>query len=149
MTAPARNDGLTVTDGSDVRVRVHDREPARVVPIRPDTNPSTAYTHAISRSPDPIKHEPPGKIRNFVSQHAGEARQALANGYLGQDRPQNLTEVAKHLKTGNPIALFRLAVYVGAFLACFAVDTNKRAAITFALLTLSLLSAWAITALAH
>ncbi len=147
MTVPARNTGPTVTDGSDVRVRVHGREPARVVPIRPDTDVSTAYTHAIPRSPQPIKQDPPGKIRNFVSQHAGEARQSLADSWLGQDRPQNLTTIAKQLKTGNPAALFRLAVYTIAYLMCVAVDTNKRAAVTAALLGLSLATAWTLTLL--
>lgn len=148
MTAPARQDQPSTTDGANARMRVRDSETARVVPIRPDTDPSTGRAHAIPRSPKPIKDDKPGKIRNFASQHVGEARQSLADGFLGQDQPQNLTTVAKQV-TGNPATWFRVAVYGLAYLLCFAVDTNKRAAITATLLTLSLLAAWAISALPH
>ncbi len=149
MTVAAHNQHPHVTDGEHVRGGVRAPEKATVTPIRPDIDPGTARTRAISRSPQPIKDSKPGKIRNFASQHAGEAKQSLADGWLGQDRPQNLTEVAAKVKTGNPAALFRLTVYAIAYLICFAVDTNKRATVTFTLLALSVLTAWAISALAH
>ncbi len=149
MTVAAPNNHPHVTDGEHVRGGVRASENATVTPIRPDIDPRTARTHAISRSPQPIKDNKRGKIRNFASTHTAEAKQSFADDWLGQDRPQNLTEVAKRIKTGNPIAVFRLAVYTLAYLICFAVDTNKRATVTFVLVTLSTLTAWAIAALAH
>lgn len=143
MSVAARNTQPSTTDSANARVRVRAAENPRVVPIRPDTDDPSAHTRAISRSPHVIKGGGPGKIRNFVSQHAGEMRQSLTDGFLGQDQPQNLTAVAKQL-TANPITWFRLTVYGIAFLTCFAVDTNKRAAATLTLLVLSLLAAWAI-----
>lgn len=142
MTSPAPK--YTHSECADVRVRPP--ETRRVVPIRPDLAGPSARPHAIPRSPQRINNDKPGKIRNFVSQHAGEARESLAASWLSQDRPQNLTTLTKTL-TANPAGWFRLAVYTIAYLICFAVDTNKRATVTAALLTLSLLTAWAITAL--
>jgi hypothetical protein len=148
MTSPAPN----LTDGDDVRVRVRGPENGSVVPIRPGIGQPSARPHAISRSPSNINGGEPGKIRAFVSQHAGEARESLTSGWLGTDRPRNLTDVSRDLLTGNlahrAAGLFRLAVYALAYLACAAVDTNKRAAVTFTLFALSLTTAWAISALA-
>lgn len=145
MTSPAPMH----TDGECADVRVRSTESRRVVPIRPGMGDPSARTRAITRSPQPINNNPPGKIRNFASQHVGEARQSLADSWLGQDRPQNLTAVAKTVfaRGNRRIGWFRLTVYTLAYLACFAVDTNKRAAVTAGLLTLSLLAAWATAAL--
>lgn len=148
MTVTAHNNQDSLTDGDDVHERVSATKTGRVVPIRPDLTPGSAHARAIQDSPDKVKSSAPSKVRNFASTHAGEARESLATSWLGTDRPQNLTEVAKQLKTGNPAGLFRLTVYTLAYLACFAVDTNKRAAVTFLLLTISLSAAWAISALA-
>ncbi|MET0416627.1 MAG: hypothetical protein ABW022_11470 [Actinoplanes sp.] len=148
MTVAAHNNHPHVTDGEHVRVGVRASETARVLPIRPGLEDSSAGPRAIPRSPHVIKGDKPSKIRDFASQHAGEARESLASSWLGQGRPQNLTQVARQVKTGNPVAVFRLAVYSLAYLMCFAIDTNKRAAVTAALLALSLLTAWAISALA-
>lgn len=144
MTSPAPR--YTDSECADVRVRPPGNR--RVVPIRPDLAGPSARPHAIPRSPKRINNDEPGKIRDFLSQHAGEVRESLAASWLGQDRPQNLTTLAKTLG-GNPAGWFRLAVYTIAYLACFAVDTNKRATSTAALLALSLLTAWTIAALAH
>lgn len=148
MTVAAHNQHPHVTDGEHVDVRVRGSEDRRVVPIRPDLTRGSAHAHAIPDKAAKVKASKPSKVRDFVSQHAGEVPESLAASWLGTDRPQNLTTVAGQVKTGNPAALFRLAVYALAYLACFAVDTNKRAAVTFTLLTLSLLTAWAISALA-
>lgn len=147
MTVTAHNNQHPTTDGDDARVRVRAAKNGSVVPIRPDLTPESAHARAIQDDKSKVKDSGPGKIRNFASTHAGEARESLAMSWLGQDRPQNLETVGRQLKTGNPAALFRLCVYTFAYLACFAVDTNKRAAVTFTLLTLSLLAAWAIAAL--
>lgn len=144
MTSPAPLN----TDRECADVRVRGPETRRVVPIRPGMGDSSARPHAISRSPNAINNDKPGKIRNFVSPHVGEARESLAASWLGQDRPQNLTTVAKQVGW-NPAGLFRLAVYTLAYVLCAAVDTNKRATVTAGLLTLSLLAAWALAALAH
>jgi hypothetical protein len=149
MTVTAHNNQHPNTDGDDARVRMRVGKTAPVVPIRPDLAPGSAHARAIPDNTPKVKSAKPSKVRNFASQHVGEAKESLASSWLGQDRPQNLETVAKQLKTGNPAALFRLTVYAIAYIACFAVDTNKRAAVTFTLLALSILTAWAISAFAH
>lgn len=151
MTTTAHNTDLSVTDGADVRVRVRGTENPRVVPIRPDLKAPSAYTHAIPRSPKEINTSGPSKVRNFVSQHAGDANAALADNWLANGQPRPLGDVwqLELSPTGLTAGLFRAAVYTIAYLACFAVDTNKRAAVTAALLTLSIAAAWAIAAFAH
>jgi hypothetical protein len=147
VTAPASNDDPSITQSSDVRMSVRAPKTGSVTPIRPDLTQDSRAPTRYHGPQEKIKHDRPSKVRNFASTHLGEARESLAASWLGTDRPQSLTEAARTLKTGNPAALFRLAVYTVAYLMCFAVDTNKRAAVTFTLLALSLLSAWAISAL--
>jgi hypothetical protein len=148
VTAPARNDDPFLTHSSDVRMSVRAPKTGSVTPIRPDLTQDSRARTRYHGPQEKIKDDRPSKVRNFASTHLGEARESLAASWLGTDRPQSLAEVAKRLKTGNPAVLFRLTVYTVAYLMCFAVDTNKRAAVTFTLLALSLLSAWAISALA-
>lgn len=148
MTAPARNDDPNLTHSADVRMSVRAPKTGSVTPIRPDLNQDSRARTRYHGPQEEIKDDRPSKVRDFASQHLGEARDSLAASWLGTDRPQSLADVAKQIKTGNPAALFRLAVYTIAYLLCLAVDTNKRAAVTFTLLALSLISAWAISALA-
>jgi hypothetical protein len=148
VTAPARNDDPFLTQSSDVRMSVRAPKTGSVTPIRPDLTQDSRARTRYHGPQEKIKDDHPSKVRNFASTHLGEARESLAASWLSSDRPQSLGDVASKLKTGNPAALFRLTVYTVAYLMCFAVDTNKRAAVTFTLLALSLLSAWAISALA-
>lgn len=148
MTAPARNDDPNLTQSGDVRMSVRAPKTGSVTPIRPDLSQDSRARTRYHGPQAEIKTDEPSKVRDFTSQHLGEARESLAASWLGTDRPKSLGEIAKQIKTGNPAALFRLAVYAIAYLLCFAVDTNKRAAVTFTLLALSLLSAWAISVLA-
>jgi hypothetical protein len=148
VTAPARNDDPSLTQSADVRMSVRAPKTGSVTPIRPDLTQDSRARTRYHGPQEKIKDDRPSKVRNFASTHLDEARESLAASWLSSDRPQSLGDVASKLKTGNPAALFRLAVYTVAYLMCFAVDTNKRAAVTFTLLALSLLSAWAISALA-
>lgn len=153
MTVAARNNHPPVTDREHVRGGVRPPETARVLPIRPDIDDPTARTRAISRSPQPIKDDQPGKIRNFASTLSGETRDATAGSWLANDTPRPLRDIAHDLihppsKAAAIAGPLRLAVYALAYLMCACVDTNKRAAATFTLTVLSLLTAWAIAALA-
>lgn len=141
MTAPAPK--YTHSECADVRVRPPGTR--RVVPIRPDIGDPSARPHAIPRSPNQVNNNEPGKIRNFVSQHAGEARTATAGSWLAHYQPPPLADTARAL-TANPGTWLRLTVHTLTYLACVAVDTNKRAAVAAGLLLLSLLTAWAATA---
>jgi hypothetical protein len=121
----------------------------------------SAYTHAIPRSPTVDKTNKPSKIRDFASQHAGEAVASVKDGWFGTGRPKNLTEVAATVipakgETTNPAAwtgtvcvrTFRLAVHAFAYLLCAATDTDKRAAVASALTLLTFTTVLAYAALA-
>ncbi len=154
MTATARHDDPTATDRTDVRVRVRDPENGSVVPIRPGMDPGFAYTHAIPRSPTDAKTNNPSKIRDFVSQHAGESVESLKGGWLGAGTPRSLSEVAATVipakgEAGNPLLwlgllaarTFQLAVHTLAYLLCAATDTDNRAAVAFTLTLLTVTAA--------
>ncbi|MGK5682472.1 hypothetical protein [Actinoplanes sp. URMC 104] len=153
MTVAAHNNHPHVTDGEHVRGGVRGPETARVLPIRPDIDPRTARTRAISRSPVEIQANKTSKIRNFASTHAEEARDAAADSWLAHSRLRPLGDTARDVLHPHGAAdvlagPFRLAVEAIAHLLHESVATNKRAAVTFTLLVLSLATAWAIAAYA-
>jgi hypothetical protein len=152
VTAPARNDDPTITERGDVRMSVRAPKAGSVTPIRPDLAHDSRARTRYHGPQEEIKTNKPSKVRDFASQHVGEARESLAASWLATDRPRSLTDVARDLTTGSignrAAGLGRLAVYTIAYLLCFAVDTNKRAAVTFILIILSLTAAWAISVLA-
>jgi hypothetical protein len=160
VTATARHDDPCVTDSADVRARVRATETGSVVPIRPGRDPGFAYTHAIPRSLDTDKTNKPSKIRNFASQHAGEAAGSLKDGWLGSGQPKSLSEVASTVipakgETSNwavwsgvvTARTFRLCVHTLAYLLCAATDTDERAAVAFVLTVLTFTTALTVTAL--
>lgn len=161
MTVTARTTDPSTTDSGDVRMRVRATGNGSVVPIRADMNPGTAYTRAIPREDPPAKNDKPGKIRNFVSQHAGEAKAAAAGGWLASESPQPLTTtldqtIPARAEYPNPLQwagalaarIFRLAVHTLAYIAYASTATDKRAAVAFALTLLTVATTLTASALA-
>lgn len=150
MPATASQHESSITDSADVRVRVRAAENGSVVPIRAGMNPGFAHARAIPPDDPNAKTPKPSKIRNFVSQHAGEAGEFLTDGWLGSGRPQSLTDVARTTIPTRAEApnvglwlgmftarTFRLAVHTLAYLLCAATGTDKRAAVACALTVLT------------
>lgn len=153
MTVTAHNQHPHITNGDDARVRVRGPEDRRGVPIRPDATSGSAHARAIPDKTAKVKTKRPSKVRDFLSTHLSEARAATEDSWLAEHQPRPLRDVAHavtHPATiGGAVAgPFRLAVYTIAYLMCATVDTNRRTAITFALLVFSTTAAWAISAYA-
>lgn len=160
MSVAAHRKDPNVTEGGDERVSVRASETARVLPIRPDlTQDSRARTryHGPRSSG---KTDKPSKIRNLVSPHVAEVRQAPELAWLTRQRPDTIAEIAGNLipvkgEAPNPIVwtakviarLFKLAVHCLAYAACAATDTDKKSAVSAALFVLTLIAATAATLL--
>jgi hypothetical protein len=129
----------------------------RVVPTPPNgpdgrgSAEKSAYTRAIPQGGRPRPQKKPSKIRDFVSLHGGEAAAAAAGAWPLTDRPEALAVVVRQVwprrrdRRRTPpawaaafaVGVFRLAVYVLAYLLAHAVDTQKRAAVTLAVTVLT------------
>ena len=159
MTVTTNGHHHEVTQGGDVRMRVRVAENPAPRPDRADPASGSAYTRAIPRKDHSIKDAAPGKIRNFVLLHAVDAGEALTSIWFLTERPESLHAAAKRIadlpggflpSTGHILTgLIRLAVYTTAYLACFAVATNKRAAATGTLTALTLTATAVAAALGH
>ena len=148
------------TDGDDVHVRMRARGDAVVRPIRPDLNDRTAYTHAISRSPHDDQATDGSKIRNFVSQHAGEAAAELGGSWLATGTMRPLIDTVRSIlpakgEARGPhwigvvvVRTFKLAAQTVAYLLYAAVDTDIRAAVALTLTVLAFTAALALTLVA-
>ena len=132
-----------------------------VTPIRPDMNPRFAHARAVPRDDPPAKTSKPSKIRDFVSPHVGEVKEAPELAWLTRQRPDTIAAIAANLipakgEAGNPAVwtakviarLFKLAVHCAAYTACAATETDKRAAASACLFILTLAAAVAAQLLA-
>lgn len=156
MSVAARKHDPNVTQGGDERMSERAPETARVLPIRPDLA-RDPRAHARYHGPrDTDKTAKPSKIRNFASPHVAELKEAPELDWLTKQRPDTIAAIASALipakgETGNPVAwagkviarLFKLAVHIGAYTACAATATDKRAAASAALFLLTLIAAFA------
>ena len=155
MTATARN----LTDGDDVRVRMRTGPEAVVRPIRPDLNPGAGRARAIPRSPAVDQAQRTSKVRNFVSQHAGDAKAAFGDSAAATELPRTLGDLLDEtIPTWTEanrnaarwigllaVRLWRLAITAGAYQAASAVRTDLRSGISLLLTIAVFLAALAIT----
>jgi hypothetical protein len=156
----ARNNNPNVTDSGDERVSVRASRTASVTPIRPDLADGSR-AHARYHGPQADdKTTKPSKVRDFLSPHVEEVKQAPELSWLTQQRPQTIDQIARQLiprnETSNPAMwvgklvarLFKLAVHAFAYTLCAATDTDKRALISLTLSALALAAALTATLVA-
>jgi hypothetical protein len=156
VSVAARRHDPNVTQGGDERVSVRASKTADVLPIRPDLGQDPRARTRYHGPHESDKTNKPSKIADFVSPHVEEIRQAPELDWLTQQRPDTIASIASTLipakgETSNPFTwtakviarLFKLAVHIGAYTACAATATDKRAAASAALFVLTLIAAFA------
>lgn len=149
MTVAAHNPDQSTTDSADVRVRVRGTQTGSVVPLRPRSGAASAHARAIPREDPQDKMPKSGKIRNFVSQHAGEVVESTKTGWLATKQPRPLVDTLNSTiptRAEYPrvwpwllalaTRIFRLVVHTIAYTAYEATDTDKRAGVALALTAL-------------
>lgn len=155
------HDHTTTTHSGDVRMRVRVTKTPPTPPIRPDSTPRLAHARAIPPDDQVDKGSPPGKIRNFVQLHAGEAVRSADTSWLATRTPQPLNTTARAViptraEAGNPgmwvclliARTFQLAVHAVAYLLHAATDTDIKAGVALGLTTCTTIIVLAVTALA-
>lgn len=160
MPVTARHDDDFVTDSGHERVSARASRTASVTPIRPDLADGSR-AHARYHGPlSGDKTIKPSKVRDFLSPHVGEIREAPELAWLTQQRPETIAQIAGRLapkgETRNPgvwvgklaARLFKLAVHVAAYTMCAATSTDKRALASLTLLLLTLATALTATLVA-
>jgi hypothetical protein len=161
MTLTTNGHRFPTTDSADARMRVRAPENRPPAPDRPGSAPGFAHVRAIQDNTSKVKSAKPGKIRNFVQLHGGEAGQAIKDGWFVTESPEPLGALATTVfptKEEAPTVLgwvgitaaraFRLTVHALAYLMCAATRTDKRAATSAALTLLAITASLAIAALA-
>lgn len=147
MTVTVNGHSYKVTVGDDVRDCVRASEIPAEAADRAVERGGSAYTRAIPQKPEVDHANGTSKVRNFLSQHVGEARAAVAADVTVNEQPMTVGDAWRQVLpeggsvgsyvAGTVAGLFRACVLSVLYVAASSVGTRVRAGVTLALLVIA------------